>query len=348
MSVPGIYHDGMTTRVTRVVISRVDDSLQWRGADVAGEAALSSVMPSARVIGVPFTLLLPDGAQLQIAHDDMPPDWFARSHRIEKAVDRLERMRSIAWVSVVVTVLALIALFEYVLPWTADRIAYHLPHRLEVAMGQQSLAVLRGRVFLTTTLPAERRQHLQALFDQFAHGIPDLPPVNIVFYSAPMVGANAFALPDGTVVFTDDLVKALPDDRSFLAVAAHELGHQAHHHILREVLRSSGAVVVFGMLTGDVTSLGGMTAAIPAFLLGNHYSRDFEADADSFAFQTLAAHGIDPAAFVDAMRALEKVHPELAADKQVRYLSSHPVTAQRIAKAEAASMAFRQRHAVAR
>ncbi|WP_233839887.1 M48 family metallopeptidase [Dyella sp. 2HG41-7] len=323
-------------------MSRVGDSLNWRGADVAGCAPFSDIEPSARVIGVPFTLWLPDGAQLQIAHDDMPADWFARSHRIERTVDRLERMRSIAIVSIVVVVLATIGLFEYVLPWTADRIASHMPHRAEVVMGRESLSVLRGRILLTSQLPADRRAHLQQIFDRFAHGVSGLPPVAIAFYNAPAIGANAFALPDGTVVFTDDLIKALPDDRSFLAVAAHELGHQAHHHMMREVLRSSGVVVIAGMLAGDVTSVGSLASAIPVFLLNSHYSRAFEADADNFAFQALAQQSIDPMAFVDAMRALEQAH-HVSADSQAdRYLSSHPLDSERIARAEAASRDFRR------
>jgi Zn-dependent protease with chaperone function len=342
--VPGIYYDGRTTRATHVAISRVDDNLSWLGDGVDGIAPLSGIVSSARVIGVPFTLRLPDGAQLQIAHDDMPADWFAQRHRIERAVDRLERMRSIAVVSVAVVVLALIGLFEFVLPWTADRVASHLPHALEVTMGRQSLALLQGRVLLPTTVPADKRDHLRQVFDRFAHAIPGLPPVRIAFYNAPAVGANAFALPDGTVVFTDALVNALPDDRSFLAVAAHELGHQAHHHMMREVLRSSGIVVVFGMFTGDVTSLGGVTAAIPVFLLDSHYSRAFEADADDFAFQALAGQGIDPAAFVDAMHALERAHPEQSGSSQARFLSSHPLDDERIARAEAASRDFRSKH----
>jgi Zn-dependent protease with chaperone function len=341
--VPGIYYDGRTTRATPVAISRVDDHLSWSGGGVDGSAPLSGIVSSARVIGVPFTLALPDGAQLQVAHDDMPGDWFVRRHRIEHAVDRLERMRSIAISSVVVVMLALVALFGYVLPWTTDRIATHLPQRLEVAMGEQSLALLRGRVLLPTRIPSDKYAHLRDVFDRFAHAIPGLPPVHVAFYNAPAVGANAFALPDGTVVFTDALVNALPDDRSFLAVAAHELGHQAHHHMMREVLRSSGIVVVFGMLTGDVTSLGGVAGAIPVFLLNSHYSRAFEADADAFAFAALAGQGIDPIAFVDAMHALEQAHPELSGSHASRYLSSHPLDDERIARAQAASQAFRRK-----
>jgi Zn-dependent protease with chaperone function len=339
--VPGVYHDGRTTRARRVDVARAGDQLSWRGDDVQGEAPLAQVRVTSRVAGVPFTLYLPGGAQLQIAYDDMPADWFAGRHRIETLVDWLEQKRWVALASVVVVVLSVYGWFGYGMPWLADRVAEHMPQRLEVMMGQQSLELLRGRVLLPSHLPAERQAHLQTLFDQFSHNLTGLPAVHIAFYNAPSIGANAFALPDGTVVFTDAMVNALPDDRVFLAVAAHELGHQAHHHVLREVMRSAGVAVMVSMAFGDVTSLSGITATIPAFLLNNHYSRAFEADADDFAFKALAQQGIDPIAFADAMHALEHAHPELAGEHEVCYLSNHPLDEDRIARAEAASRQFR-------
>ena len=50
-------------------------------------------------------------------------------------------------------------------------------------------------------------------------------------------------------------------------------------------------------------------------------------------------------AFVRAMRALENAHPELRDDASIRYLSSHPVTRERIAQAEAVARQFEREHA---
>lgn len=317
--------------------------LHWHTDDrtQAWQARLDTVEPSARVIGLPYALRLADDAYLQIAHDLLPDDWFPRHHRWERLVDWLERKWPAAMAGVVVIVAALGGLFEFGVPWAADRIASHLPPVLEHSLGSQSLAALENRVLLPTTLKPEQRTHYQAVFDHFVRRLPGLPEVRLRFYLAPAIGANAFAMPDGTVVFTDQLMKALPDDEAFIAVLAHELGHQAHHHLLREVLRGSGVFIVAGMLMGDVTSLGGVTAGVPMFLINAHYSRGFEADADSFAFDALAQQGIDPVAFVHAMQALERAHPEFKGeDKSMRYASSHPMTAERISQANAASRLF--------
>jgi Zn-dependent protease with chaperone function len=46
--------------------------------------------------------------------------------------------------------------------------------------------------------------------------------------------ANAFALPNGRVVVTDELVELLKNDSDALrAVLLHEIGHVQHHHSIR-------------------------------------------------------------------------------------------------------------------
>lgn len=349
--IPAVYFDGRSTRATPVSVWREDAHLHWHSEDRTRtwQAPLDTFEPSARVTGLPYALRLSDGAYLQIDHDLLPDDWFPRHHRLERLVDWLERKWPAAMAGVVVIVVALACLFEFGVPWAADRIATHLPPVLERSLGTQSLAALENRVLLPTTLRPEQQSHYRTVFNRFVQNVPGLPEVRLRFYKAPAIGANAFAMPDGTVVFTDELMKALPDDETFMAVLAHELGHQAHHHLLREVLRGSGVFIVAGMLMGDVTSLGGVTAGIPMFLINAHYSRGFEADADRFAFDALNHQGIDPVAFVHAMQALERAHPEFKGeDKTMRYASSHPMTAERIAQANAASRSFQARHAAAR
>lgn len=339
--IAGTYYDGRTSAARAVKVRHEEAALHVEGIGIQRSDPLESIAPSARLAGVPYTLRYPDGAWLQLPPDAPIADWFPRQHRLESWVDRLERRASVAAVSVLVVALALAALFGWGVPAAADYVGTHLPVSVDRAIGRQSLTLMEGHFLAPSTLPAKRRAGLQKRFHQFVLRIGGPDDLQLRFYDSSVLGANAFALGGGTIVVTDAMVRALPDDDAFLAVVAHEIGHQRHRHMLRLVLRGSGVVVIGSMLIGDV-SASSVIASIPAFLLNARYSREFEQQADDFALAALPRAGISPAAFVRAMQSLERAHPELREDANIRYLSTHPVTQERIARAQAAARAFQR------
>jgi len=339
----GTYYDGRSSRPQAVDVQCVGGSLLVRGEHVDRTDPLEQIVPSAPLAGVPFTLRYADGARLQVPNGSPVGQWFPGQHRLENRVDRWERRGGIAAAAVLVMALALVVLFGWGVPAAADYGAMHLPQAVDRAIGKQSLALLRSHWLAPSTLPKARRAELQKRFHDFVIRTGDPDALQLEFYQSKALGANAFSLGGGTIVVTDAMVRALPDDDAFLAVAAHEMGHQRYRHMLRMVLRGSGVALVASILIGDVSG-STLATAVPVFLLNAHYSRGFEQQADSFAFAALVRSGISPMAFVRAMRALEKAHPELHDDASVRYLSTHPVTEERIVRAQAAAQQFeRQR-----
>ncbi|MGH8213858.1 MAG: M48 family metallopeptidase [Rhodanobacteraceae bacterium] len=342
--VAGSYYDGRSSRVHEVRVECEDASLKLRGADIERQDPLAEIRPSAKLAGVPWTLRYADGAWLQLPPEAPVAQWFPRRHRLESWVDRLERRTIVAIGSVLVVALALIALFGWGVPAAADYAGLHLPESVDRVIGRQSIGILQTRWLLPSTLPAARRADLGKRFHRFIARIGEPDDLQLRFYDSPAMGANAFALGGGIVVVTDAMVKALPDDDAFLAVVAHEIGHQRRRHMLRLVLRGSGVAVAAPVLIGDVSGAS-IAATVPAFLLNARYSREFEREADDFALAALARADVSPAAFVRAMQALEKSHPELRGDARIRYLSSHPVTQERIERAKAAARRFERGHA---
>ena len=142
---------------------------------------------------------------------------------------------------------------------------------------------------------------------------------------------------------TDQLVRTLDDDSEFDAVVAHEIGHQQRRHALRQTLRGSIVAIVAAFFAGDVSSAGAVVVAVPTFLLTSHYSREFEDEADRYAFELLAQHDESPHWFAEAMRRLEAQRPARRR-AHASYLSSHPDTEERIAAADEAAQAFAAAH----
>jgi Zn-dependent protease with chaperone function len=147
------------------------------------------------------------------------------------------------------------------------------------------------------------------------------------------LGPNAFALPDGTVVVTDELVELAENDNEILSVLAHEIGHVHHRHSLRMALESSTVVLLVSTYFGDVTQLTTLSAALPGVYAQAHYSREHESEADAFALEYLLKARIPKKHFADILRSLQKL---AGPDPKhgLQYLSSHPPTAERIGRFE--------------
>ena len=333
----GNYFNGNDSRRVRVTCDAMaDGSLAVRGNGVEVSVPRASIRVTPRLASTHRTLYFPDGAQIQSDNNDAVDAAFP-DRRVEGIADRLERHPQVVAASVIVVFVALVCAFTFGLPWLADRVAEKIPLSVEQRIGEQTLSTLRRVALKPSKIAADRQAELKQRFATFVHDIPGAEKYQVEFFDAKAIGANAFALPGGTIVFTDQLVGMIDDDE-FVAVAAHEVGHEQYRHVVRSVLRESAVAIVAAFFAADVSSASTVVVAIPVFLLQNSYSRTFEAEADDYALKELAAHNISPRVFADAMRKLQKEYGE--GDAADAYISSHPVTSERIARAEAAAAEF--------
>ena len=146
-----------------------------------------------------------------------------------------------------------------------------------------------------------------------------------------MIGANALALPSGTIIVTDDLVTLARDDREIFGVLAHEAGHVDHRHGLRNILQNSIVGLVVAWFIGDVSSIA---AAAPTALLEASYSRELEREADMYAVEVLRTNGIPVRHFAEILRRLDVDSGGSEISRAFDYLSSHPATSERLQQLE--------------
>jgi Zn-dependent protease with chaperone function len=137
------------------------------------------------------------------------------------------------------------------------------------------------------------------------------------------------ALPSGTIVVTDGLLDLSGVDDEIVAVLAHEAGHVRHRHGLRLLWQSSFIGVGLTWLLGDVSMLA---AGASSALLQAKYSRDLEREADAYAADVLDRNDIPRAHFTRILQRLqESAEAKLGRNPGVfDYLSSHPLTSERI------------------
>jgi Zn-dependent protease with chaperone function len=247
-----------------------------------------------------------------------------------------------------------------------DRVPFAAISGKEIA--DEGLKGLDRAVFKPSKVAEDRRQRLRGIFATLATegGVT----ARLEFRDGNWVGANAFALPGGVVVVTDQLVELFEDNEHVAAVLAHEVGHLRHRHGARSILQDSLVALGTMAVLGDATSVASIATTLPTVMLHTSYSRDFERESDQFAFELLKKTGRSPKLFAEALAAMEaerdkprgggssagcKAPPADADEKKdeekkaedeperkrqrwnLGYLSTHPETHERIKAAEEAA-----------
>lgn len=331
----GYYYDGK-----RVI--RHSASLSF----AAGEATLvfeanprgyrtSSLLVSPRIGDADRFIALPDGGQFQCS-DDPLLERLPQHSRTEGIVAWLEQRVAVAVASVLLIAVLAAGGYQFGLPAVARHVAAEIPLETEQTLGDQALVWLDDSDwFHPSRLEQEVQDRLRWEFEDLYADQSYARHYRLEFRGSQYIGANAFAMPGGTIVITDDMVNLAESDEEVLAVLAHEIGHVEHRHVMRHVLQDTVVGVAVATITGDAATLSVAVAGLPSILAQAAYSRDFETEADDFAFQLLLDHEISPEAFA---RMMERIEADCGCEPGVLdFLSTHPVTRERIARAYAAA-----------
>jgi predicted Zn-dependent protease len=144
---------------------------------------------------------------------------------------------------------------------------------------------------------------------------------------------NAFALPDQTIIVTDELIAMAEHPDEITGVIAHEIAHIEHEHILKGLIRSMGAGIFFDIVFGGAGA--GQAVAIASVNLSSlRFSRDDETDADLRGLQYLEASGISSAGLGQLFERMETYIRDQGGSIPT-LLSSHPDSHERADAARA-------------
>lgn len=356
MMLRSTYFDGRSPKAHAVRLQLSGDWLEIEGDVDAGDTLHDASGPSPVLhLRIPVREVqwperqrhgvrlahLPGGAVL--SHDDGPAwDAWAASVVPDSWVVRSMQSWRGASLAGVLSLAALAAAWAWGVPAATLALVAAVPAGLEAELGEQALRSFDAGGLLPSQLPATRqaaiRQALEAALRQASqHGNP-MPAHALHFRRAGRLplGPNAFALPGGTLVVTDELVTLL-DDRPdvILGVLAHEMGHVRHRHGLRMVVQASLVSALSSVVLGDTT---GWLATVPAVLGQQAYSRDFEREADDESIRVLRANQLSPALMAVLFERLREARRKDADEGDSRpfalpiAIASHPSDEERIAR----------------
>jgi Peptidase family M48 len=308
-----------------------DGRLRLTGLGEVREYRLSETEVSERIGHTPRTLRFADGSACQVLDNDAI-DAVLEYFDTTSARHDVHRLES-QWTYAVLALVALVAIvwvgIEYGIPAAARHVAAVFPPRADALIGTQALELLDRGYLSPSRLPPERQRELREKFNAMTRDLDDAHEYRLEFRQGGELGANAFALPSGIVVMTDELVDLAQADEELQVVLAHEIGHVVHRHSLRMLLQNSATSLLIIGLTGDVSSASVLVAGVPTALVQAKHSRQFENEADDYAYAWMDRNGVPHRYFTDMLERLEKKYGG-AGSGALSWLSSHPSTAERI------------------
>lgn len=340
MAIEAAFFDGLTARRRTVEVSVVGDTLVVReaGEEIA-RWPVKGLKRSSEGRHGPLRLRHRDRRDARLVFET--PDARAA---IEAALPHVAERRGLIRLAVVALSLAVVSgvtltALYYGLPQVARPIAALVPTAYAERYGDNALDTIvsmTGWQICDEEYDGAGQLALEGLAGTFTDLRPIPYELKLHVVDAPLV--NAFALPGGTVVFTDGLLQFVETPEELAAVLAHELGHVAARDPMTALVQQLGLSLLINLVFsggGDVLAQGAMTLAATA------YTREMEMAADVYALTLMQEARYDTAGFAAFFERLLENQDDQASTEAGplgRFTRTHPYPDERAAGARAATV----------
>lgn len=331
ISIKGDMYDGRTSRRYAATLALNPSGKLSLIHDYGQlEDDFAAVDISNRLANVPRSVVFAGGERF-VTQDNEAVDQLIMQATGKRQVSLLHQLESKSLYVVAALALLIAATFYFItvgIPKLASEAAEIAPQGLLDEISAGALEAFDESLLGPSQVNEASREWLRQEFDKMTAEYRGEYRFNLLFREGQAVGPNAFALPSGDIVITDELIHLAENGDEILAVLAHEIGHVVHRHSLRHLFEDSMlAILVFG-ITGDTSSFAQTAAALPVLLVSTSYSRDFEREADQFALETMDVHGIERQHFANILSRIDESMGE--SFNVPGFLSTHPITTERV------------------
>ena len=259
---------------------------------------------SAPVIGGRRILHIGTNGQVEVDNDKHLDEIFPiQSKSLLSQLERLERRQWIAWAGAILLPITLALGFHFGVPMLARALAETMPQTTNDRLSNEVLTRLeRTGKFRSSMIAPSRQREIEYKLKHILGDRPIASAIKLKVYDAGAV-ATAMALPNGTVILTDELIRVADNDSQILAVLGHEVGHVANRHQVRQAISRTGLTGMVALVTGGAASQL-VSASMVGHMANMSYSRSMETEADRYAFKLSRESKINPVAFAQI---LEKI-----------------------------------------
>ncbi|MDH5183949.1 MAG: M48 family metallopeptidase [Gammaproteobacteria bacterium] len=327
------YYDGQSSKRHAVSIQLdANGMLSIHGDSLSACYPLDEITMAYRIGKRVRMIKLSDGASLEA---ETTPELDAildqtKQHKHQGLVHRLESKLKYIVMALLLTIAFAFGFLTWGVPALAKSVAFSLPVETQDYLGEGTMEVFDEYFMQPSKLDKTRQAAIEKRFQALISGLDERDRYELLFRDSEKMGANAFALPSGSIVLTDQFIALAENEKEIDSVLAHEIGHVHFRHSLRGAIQSSSAAVLIALMTGDVASMSSFAATLPTLLVNMNYSRQFETEADNYAKQLMKEKGIEFYHFARILTRLTASHDVADDDDSLNFLSSHPSTKERI------------------
>lgn len=303
------------------------------GAEVIVTANISDLNISSQLGNTPTEILFPSGELFSFQANKSIESWLsARGNNSH--VGNIEKNKTVIFSSLIIVPVMIFLLFTRGIPYIAIEFSEIVPDSLIELSSQQTLMSLDNTLLSPSTIAqSTQEEYIETWRQGLQPFVADVEKYQLQIRSSDSFGANAFALPDGTIIITDDLVELLSEHpQTIIAIFLHEIGHVERRHSMRYIAQTLAATMVVNYLLGDVSGLIDLFFGTGATIVSNKFSQELEWEADDYAIEKLTQHGGSAESFAQAMELLLDEVKESQLDK---LFSTHPLLRERAEHARA-------------
>jgi Zn-dependent protease with chaperone function len=315
------YYDGKTSKKKEITVEFLDNNtLEISGGGVYFKTTIDDVSFSKRVGNTPRILGFADGSECHSRENDKIDTILKQKKNSISFTHMFESKMRYVVISIALLILSVVFFLTIGSDIAAKNIAKIIPQSIENKISTSSLEALDKYLLKPSKLSSERKNEIQTLFSKITEN-----ETKYTLHFRRGVGINAFALPSGDIIITDELIEFSDgNDDMIYGILAHEKGHVVHKHGMQALIKASIVSAVITYFTGDVSSL---VATLSASMLNAAHSRDFERAADAYAKTKMQQEGISPKHLAEFFIKSQKDYEHNVTHG---YLASHPSDKERI------------------
>jgi len=325
----GKYYDGQTSKIYPVRVQCDKQTVYINGDDLQenvyfplGDCQLSPALGRTN-----RSILFPSGAKCET-------DNFKAIAELEqqkggntayKIIHLLEQKWKLAIGCMAGLIVSVFLFTTYGIPYIAEVVSRKIPVSMMNKLSDDVLMLLDKQLFEPSKTDVLKQKKLITEVKSMQAEINSGRNYTLKFRGGEKIGANAFALPSGTIIITDELINMIEEEKELTGIILHEIGHIENRHGIRSVLQNTGVFFLISAIAGDMVSITSVAGSFPTLLVESGYSRKFEKEADKFSANFFLNKGWSTKPFQNILKRITK-DKELGGDM----VATHPGAEERI------------------